>query len=291
MSWRRWSSTVASARRALRARGLGATDASSLVRHAFSPPMSAEALFLAPERPMSAGERTRLEGLAARRLAGEPLAYVVGVKEFWSLPFHVTPATLIPRPETELLLDLLLQRCPDKDTPLRVLDLGTGSGCLVVAALREYPHATGVAVDISVEALAVAARNARDLGISHRVSFLEQDMTTLDASAIGTFDVVLCNPPYIAAHEEALMDDHVVAYEPHTALFAARDGLAIYEALVPSLPALVTPRGHVLLEVGFAQAAAVADLFRGASATWSPPLIVQDLCAVPRCVAVHRVEG
>ncbi|KDO32679.1 hypothetical protein SPRG_02379 [Saprolegnia parasitica CBS 223.65] len=284
---KRWRSTVAAARQRLMARGLPRLDASALVRYAFDPPMSIEAMLLAPMTPMSDEQRSFVDALAARRLKGEPLAYVLGTKEFWSLSFKVTPATLIPRPETERLLDILLQKRQDKQEALRVLDLGTGSGCLLVAALTEYPRATGVGVDVSAAALDVASSNATALGVATRARFMEHDMTTLELHE--DFDVVLCNPPYIAVSEVDVMDAHVLAYEPHSALFADNNGLAVYEALITRLLSLVAPGGDVLLEVGFAQASTVASLFEGTPA-WSAPRIVYDFCGVPRCVAVQRCQ-
>ncbi|EQC32586.1 hypothetical protein SDRG_09903 [Saprolegnia diclina VS20] len=282
---KRWCTTVVAARQQLMARGLPRLDASALVRYAFDPPMTIEGMVSAPTTPLSEAQWSSVDALAARRLKGEPLAYVLGTKEFWSLPFRVTPATLIPRPETERLLDIMLQHRQDKGEALRVLDLGTGSGCLLVAALTEYPRATGLGVDVSAAALDVASSNAVALGVAARARFMEHDMTTLEL--YEDFDVVLCNPPYIALSEVDVMDDHVAAYEPHSALFADNNGLAVYEALIPRLPPLVAPGGDVLLEVGFTQAGTVASLFEGTPA-WSAPRIVFDLCGVARCVAVQR---
>ncbi|GLD99494.1 hypothetical protein PINS_up008220 [Pythium insidiosum] len=215
---------------------------------------------------------------------GEPLAYVLGFKEFWSMSFRVSADTLIPRSDSEVLIETLVSLYPSM-TALRVLDLGTGSGCLLLAALSEFPNATGVGIDISAGALDIARDNAQRLGFSHRSTFLEMDMETLpsanDVVFAQGFDVILCNPPYIPLQELALIAPDVLAHEPHGALFADGPdalksatasssgdlGLRFYESLERSARALlraeVASRGSaILMEIGSRQqAAAVRDLF------------------------------
>ncbi|RHZ17877.1 hypothetical protein DYB37_006292, partial [Aphanomyces astaci] len=238
--------------------------------------------------------------LTSRRLGGEPLAYVVGIKEFWSLPFKVTSDTLIPRPDSELLIETLL--CLHaKDSPLRILDIGTGSGCLLVAALTEFPSACGVAIDISPAALAVAQTNASTHDVASRATFVEQDMRRFDNishwSTPPPFDIVLCNPPYISVDEIPHMDtdgrflSFLVAYEPHEALFAAQDGLALYSDLRhPLLHRLLRSGGHVMFEVGFRQAQRVCDMYLSASFQRSNTLdqvIFQDIQGIDRVVVLQ----
>ncbi|ETW00089.1 hypothetical protein, variant [Aphanomyces invadans] len=295
MQSRRWLSTIRRARRRLAQRGVAASDINVLVAHAHDPPLSRESLFLHPDKLLTPAESQRLEDLTSRRLAGEPLAYVTGVKEFWSLPFKVTKDTLIPRPDSELLIDTLLN-LHTKDDPLRILDIGTGTGCLIVAALAEFPNATGVAIDISPAALQVARHNADTHGMASRMICIEQDMRRFDRDmtlhwATPPFDVVLCNPPYISMDEVPWMDAHVVLHEPHLALFADHDGLALYSVLrSPLRDQLLRPGGHVLFEVGFAQAARVVDLYKGASFIQSTRLdrmVVQDVQGIDRVVVMQ----
>ncbi|KAF0698426.1 Aste57867_10955 [Aphanomyces stellatus] len=292
---RRWlSTTLREARRRLVQRGIVSTELNAILAHVFHPPLSREMIFMQPDMPMTTTHSHILDEMSARRLAGEPLAYILGEKDFWSLPFKVTPETLIPRPETELLIDLVLSLHNDKNATFRLLDIGTGSGCLVVAALTEFPNATGVAIDISTGALAVAEENAARHGVTKRVNFLEQDMRTLPVNNLGChalFDVVLCNPPYIARTDTAAMDAHVLAYEPHSALFADDDGLALYKHLREPLAVMVRPGGHVLFEVGYQQARHVRDWYL-ASDAYQPSeklkeTIVPDLQGHDRVVALQ----
>ncbi|RHY66118.1 hypothetical protein DYB34_006999 [Aphanomyces astaci] len=302
---RRCVSTIRDAKARLVGRGLASSDVTTLLSHAHDPPLSRESLYLHPDKLL----------LTSRRLGGEPLAYVVGVKEFWSLPFKVTSDTLIPRPDSELLIETLL--CLHaKDSPLRILDIGTGSGCLLVAALTEFPSACGVAIDISPAALAVAQTNATTHDVASRATFIEQDLRRLDNishwSTPPPFDIVLCNPPYISVDEIPHMDtdgrilsfrlgsnqqqtygimDAVVAYEPHEALFAAKDGLALYSDMRhPLLRRLLRPGGHVLFEVGFRQAQRVCDMYLSASFQRSNTLdqvIFQDIQGIDRVVVLQ----
>ncbi|OQS04216.1 ATP-binding Cassette (ABC) Superfamily [Thraustotheca clavata] len=283
----RWQSTLAVVRRQLLERGLAHADVNALLKQVFTPPLTTTALFLEQDKPMTNEQETRVHALAMRRIRGEPLAYVLGTKEFWSLPFQVTHDTLIPRPETELLLEMLLKYKPNKDEKLRILDMGTGSGCLLISALMEYPQAHGIGIDISSAALTIASKNANEHGVAQRCELLYRDMTNLKHWN-QSFNVVLCNPPYIGQQEVTLMDNHVVQYEPHSALFADNQGLAIYQALAPSLNTIVAPNGIVLFEIGFTQANAVVDLFDN-SIHWARPIVMKDLAQLPRCVLVQRL--
>lgn len=191
------------------------------------------------------------DALLDRRVRREPLAYILGHREFWSLDFLVSPATLIPRPDSEAIVEAALAACPN---PRRVLDLGTGTGCLLLTVLHERPSAFGVGVDISPDAARLAARNAHRLGLGDRAAFVCSDWTE---ALSGRFDLVLSNPPYIETEAvEELMPD-VSEYEPRRALDGGPDGLAAYRRIIRALPHIMVPMGVTVLELGAAQADAV----------------------------------
>jgi release factor glutamine methyltransferase len=195
--------------------------------------------------------------LLARRLAREPMAYITGRREFWGLDFATSPATLIPRPDSETLIEAALAARPDRGRVKHILDLGTGTGCLLLAALQEYPQAVGVGVDNAPAAAALAARNAASLGLGHRAAFLAGDW----ASALaGTFDLIFSNPPYIPAADIPGLMPEVAAYEPHAALDGGADGLDAYRAILEVLPALLAAGGLAVLELGSGQAQLVGSM-------------------------------
>ncbi|MGB3721998.1 MAG: peptide chain release factor N(5)-glutamine methyltransferase, partial [Pacificimonas sp.] len=185
--------------------------------------------------------------LIARRASGEPLAYITGNAEFWSLPFRVTPDTLIPRADSESLIEAALAHLPRP--PLKILDLGTGSGCLLLAALSEYPGAQGLGVDASDAALAVAADNAARLGMAERTGFQQGDWC---AGVTGAYDLILCNPPYVDRAD--MLGPGVREYEPGAALFAADSGLSDYRLILPQLAGRLTADGLAIFEIGAGQA-------------------------------------
>jgi release factor glutamine methyltransferase len=194
--------------------------------------------------------------LVERRLAHEPVAYITGRQEFYGLPFIVTPATLIPRGDSETLVEAALAERPGA---ARVLDLGTGSGALLLAVLACLREAQGVGIDRSEDAVAVAARNAEQLGLRPRASFREGDWHAAGwADDLGTFDLILCNPPYVEA--DAALDPQVRDFEPATALFAGPEGLDDYRILIPQLQVLMRPGAVAILEIGANQAEAVTAL-------------------------------
>ena len=218
-----------------------------------------------------------------RRRRREPLAYIVGRREFWSLDFAVGPGVLIPRPESELLVEQALKHFPDSNAPLRVLDLGTGSGCLLLSFLSERPNAQGLGVDLSEAALTIAEKNAASLGLSGRASFQRSDWLE---NVSGTFDVILINPPYIAETAIGGLQPEVATYEPASALYAGSDGLDAYRVIASSLRERMAAGGHAFLEVGQGQAPAVDALLSGQG------LLVEgtvcDLAGIPRCVIAAR---
>ena len=224
------------------------------------------------------------EALVARRAEREPLALILGRREFWSLDFAVSPATLVPRPDTETLITAALGAFADRAAPRRVLDLGTGSGCLLLATLSEFSRAFGIGVDRSAAAAVLAARNAAMLGLAGRSAFLCGDW----AAALGApFDLVLCNPPYIpTAQLDGLMPE-VARHEPRAALDGGTDGLAAYRRLVPDLGRLLALGGVAVLEVGADQAGAVARLARHAGFAVAR---YQDLSGIARALALRPLS-
>jgi release factor glutamine methyltransferase len=218
------------------------------------------------------------ENMVERRAAGEPVAYITGTRAFWSLTLRVTPDTLIPRPDTETLIEVALRLC--RRSPGRILDLGTGSGALLLAALSEWPDASGIGVDISAAALAVAAENARATGLAGRACFRPGDWgEALDER----FDLVLGNPPYIGEGEH--LPDDVRRHEPASALFAGHDGLDAYRRILPQLPKLLATAGLAVLEIGHTQGEALLAMARAQGLAAS---LHQDLAGRDRCVALWQ---
>lgn len=203
--------------------------------------------------------------MLARRAVREPLALILGRREFWSLEFEVADSTLVPRPDSETLVEAVLAARPAAQGRVaRVLDLGTGTGCLLLATLSEYPAAFGIGVDRSPAAAALAARNAARLGLGGRSAMLAGDWNTALA---GRFDVVLSNPPYIPSADIAGLMPEVAAWEPGSALDGGADGLVAYRRIVAALPALLAPGGLAVLELGIGQAPDVIALAHAAGFT------------------------
>ncbi len=217
------------------------------------------------------------ESLIKRRIGREPVAYIVGFKEFWSLELEVTPDVLIPRPETETIVEEVLGRYPSSSTPLKILDLGTGSGCLLAALLKEFPNARGLGIDESDKALAVAARNIARHGFAARAEF--RNGNWLDGVA-GDWDVVVSNPPYIPSADLAGLEPDVRGYEPVGALDGGPDGLESVRALASGFRRLQI--GMALVEIGAGQAESAQALM--AAAGLSVQRIARDLAGIPRVV-------
>ncbi len=202
-------------------------------------------------------DATAYTALVHRRAAHEPMAFIIGHQEFWSLDFLVSPATLIPRPDSETIVQAALDLPP----PGRVLDLGTGTGCLLLSVLHERPGAFGIGVDLSPDAAALAAANARHVGLANRSAFLCGNWA---AALTGSFDLILSNPPYIEADTIAGLMPEVAMHEPRSALDGGPDGLDAYRTIVGALPTLLTSDGAAVLELGIGQAAPVAALAHAA---------------------------
>lgn len=236
-----------------------------------------------PERVVSGEALRRFEALVERRASREPLAYLTGMKEFWGLEFRVDPSTLIPRPDTETLVDTALAWSRENGPPARVLDIGTGSGCLLVSLLREWPDSRGVGVDPSVAALAVAAANAECLGVGDRATW----RAALPLPEAEMFDVVVANLPYIPTAEIAMLAPDVRDHEPRTALDGGPDGLAIIRAVAVELPRLMRPGALAAFEVGIGQATELQS-FLAAFPTLDRVGMRTDLAGVERVVHARR---
>ena len=243
-------------------------------------------------------------GLVARRVAGEPTQYLTGKQEFWGLEFEVRPGVLIPRPETEHLIEVVLERLGprgikirmDTGEPsphLRIADIGTGSGCLAVALAYELPHADVVATDISGLALQVAQRNAERPGVADRVRFVQSNL--LDAVASdsanrdGVFDVIVSNPPYVALDEAATLPREVREHEPHAALFSGPTGVEMYAQLIRQAAELLRDRGILALELGYNSPDHVLKIVREHPG-WANVSITNDLAGIPRVLGGERLR-
>lgn len=245
--------------------------------------MSREAMLAHPEAAPPRRARREFDEALRRRVCGEPLARITGEKEFWSLPFLLAPETLIPRPDSETVVEAALGLTPDREGAHAVLDLGTGCGCLLLALLAELPAARGLGVDCSPGAVAVAAANAERLGLSARARFRLGDW---DAGPGGPFDIIVSNPPYLAERDRESLAPEVREHEPPRALFAGADGLDAYRSLAPALWRLLAPGGIAVVEVGAGQAAAVAGCLSGAGLAVGAPY--PDLAGHPRALPAAK---
>jgi release factor glutamine methyltransferase len=239
-------------------------------------------LYCSFDKPVAQHELDAFRELVRRRGAGEPVAYILGRKEFYGLSFEVGPGVLVPRPETEHVVDQVLALIP-KEEQRRVLDVGTGSGAIAVAIARERPKAQVTASDISNEALTFARRNARQHGVEDRIEFMEGD---LFADCHGRFHVIVSNPPYIDPAEAGDLPGDVIGFEPQQALFAGERGLEIIRRLIESAPRALVSGGALVMEIGYRQATAVKELAQSFG-RFSGILIVRDYADRDR-VAVLR---
>ena len=235
--------------------------------------------------PMDQVCADRLAAMVARRLEGEPISRIRGWREFWSLRFAVSPATLDPRPDSETLIEAAVgwaSRNAVKDRPLRLLDLGTGSGCLLLALLSELPKAQGIGIDINPDALATARRNATSLGLGDRAAFAEHSFTD-DLGALGNFDVILSNPPYIPTDEIDGLAVDVKSFDPALALDGGADGMACWTQLLPRLAAVLAVDGMAFVEIGRGQENAVTAAAEKVNLQLCDSHC--DLAGITRCLA------
>ncbi len=240
------------------------------------------------QHQLTMDDAARLEAFAQRRLAGEPVARILGTKEFWGLPLKLSADTLVPRPDTETVVEAVLEilRAEGRtQTPLRIADLGTGSGAILLALLTELPDALGIGTDLSAAALDTAKANARDLGLASRADFIVSDY------AVGLsdqFDVIVSNPPYIRSDDIAALAPEVRGYDPHLALDGGHDGLEAYRRIAPQAAMLLSPRGLLVLEVGQDQDDDVARLVTAAGLTVTGPART-DLAGTGRAVVGRKM--
>lgn len=256
-------------------------EARLLLAHAMG--STAEALLRDPRAPVPPEAAARFGAALKARLAATPVAHILGRQGFWTLDLAVSPATLIPRADSESLVEAALEACPDAAAPLRVLDLGTGTGCLLLAVLSERPRGFGIGVDRSPQAAALASRNARENGLAGRAAFLAGDWA---AALAGRFDLVLSNPPYIDSAAIAGLMPEVSRHEPRLALDGGADGLDAYRALAAALPGLLAPGGVAVLELGQGQRPAVEAL--ALAAGLAPLGCRRDLGGVERALTLAK---
>jgi release factor glutamine methyltransferase len=275
---------LAAARATLREAGIesAALDARLLVAHALN--MRVETIVAWPERPLPQSASDALELAVSRRAAYEPIAYIVGHKEFWSLDFHVGPGVLVPRPDTETLVAAVLDHVGDRSRPFTILDLGTGTGCILLSLLSELPGASGIGVDIDATAIRSAQTNADLLGVAPRARFIRSAwMAGIDHQ----FDIVVSNPPYIATDDiSALPAD--VRHEPALALDGGRDGLHAYRAIIADVGRVLAPGGLLAVEIGWGQREAVEALLRKRGLVLNESRA--DFNGVVRCILARRLS-
>jgi release factor glutamine methyltransferase len=260
-------------------------------------------LYSHPEQELDAATRERYFSLIARRASGVPTQHLTGHQEFWGLDFEVTPDVLIPRPETEHVIEVVLERlgvvacsAPSvRDAPLRIADVGTGSGCIAVALAHELPNSGIVATDISTTSLKVARRNAARHNVSARIDFVECNLldalfhqSPITSHQSPLLDVIASNPPYIGREEAATLPREVREHEPHAALFAGETGTEIYAPLIAQAAALLKPDGILVLELGYNSAEHVSRLLNVAE--WCDVAITDDLAGIKRVASARRIH-
>ncbi len=255
-------------------------DARLLIAHALD--IERTTVLTHGERVLTPEEIQKLDALAARQLKREPVARIIGAKEFWSLALEIDSSVLVPRPETETVVELVLDSVVNdarRSETLRILDIGTGSGALLLALLKELEHAAGTGTDVSEDALQVARANAERYGLTPRCHFANCNMA---AGLRGPFDLIVSNPPYIASSDIAGLEPEVRDYDPALALDGGPDGLECYRAIAIEARRLLAPGGRLVVELGQGQEAAVRGLFNEAGLTAGEAR--QDLAGIPRAL-------
>jgi release factor glutamine methyltransferase len=283
--------TVESARRTLTARlksaGIDSAELDARMFAGAALHLDLTGLITATRRIVTQDEAASLENFMQRRLAGEPVARILGVKEFWGLPLQLSPATLIPRPDTETVVELALEMERGEhgtNRSPRIADIGTGSGAILLALLSEWPNATGVGTDISLEALRTASRNAAHLGFAARAAFVACNYA---AALSGEFDLIVSNPPYIRSAEITELGREVRNFDPFAALDGGADGLDAYRELIPQAARLLTPGAALIVEAGCGQSGPIAELLAASGLTSEGPPKA-DLAGIPRAVAGRK---
>ena len=241
-------------------------------------------LYAHPERELTAEEQDRYDEVIRERARGCPTQYIIGHQEFWGLDLLVSPAVLIPRPETEHLIEAVLEliKRREPEEKLRLVDVGTGSGCIALALASELPQAEIHACDLSDEALEMARANAARLGVENRIAFRKSDL--LSAYAGETFDFVVSNPPYVGESEADKVQRQVREFEPKVAVFSGQEGMDIYRRLIPQAKEALKPGGWFAAEIGFSAESKVRELLAG----WDEVQVTPDLQGIPRVIAARR---
>ena len=283
--------TVEAARRALASRfreqGIDSAELDARLLAGAALGLDLTGLMTATTRIITQHEAAHLENFTRRRLAGEPVARILGVKEFWGLPLQLSPATLVPRPDTETVVELawrVIGTSPRRDLPLRIVDIGTGSGAILLALLSELSDAFGVGTDISVPALRTASSNAARLGLAQRAAFVACDYATALSSP---FDLIVSNPPYIRSADIEGLATEVRDFDPLAALDGGADGLDAYRRIAPEAARLLAPGGALVMEVGQGQSSDVRGLMAAVGLKlWGAPQA--DLAGIQRAVAFQK---
>lgn len=239
-------------------------------------------LYAHPERALSNDEAERYEQIVSERASGKPSQYITGHQEFWGLDLIVTPAVLIPRPETEHIVEATLELAPNRSAPLRIVDLGTGSGCIALALGHELPQATICAADISEEALEVARINCEHLNMASRIELRRSDLLNAFAES-DKFDFIVCNPPYVSELKPETVQKQVREFEPRVAVFSGPTGLEAYERLIPQARDRLAPGGWLVMEIGYSIENDVRALLQG----WTEIRVKADLQGIPRVIAAR----
>ena len=244
--------------------------------------VSREQLLVSMDNELTNAQHAEYQRLTSLRAERRPMAQILGRREFWGMEFNVSEATLDPRPDSETLIEAVLERVADRAAPLKILDLGTGTGCLMLSLLRELPSASATAVDICPAALDVARSNALSLGLSGRVQFLGSNWCE---HVSGSFDIVISNPPYIPTQDIEALEPEVSQYEPRLALDGGKDGLDCYRIIVGKLPQLLADGGFAALEIGIGQQNALELLTQQSGLKLAA--VKKDLGGIPRVVVIN----
>ncbi|WP_025032694.1 peptide chain release factor N(5)-glutamine methyltransferase [Bradyrhizobium sp. DOA9] len=283
--------SIESARRALaaqlRSAGLDEAELDARILIGAALGLDLTGLIAQAARPLTAAEASRLAQHAQRRIAGEPVARILGTREFWGLPFRLSEATLVPRPDTETVVELALEILRERKAsrPPRIADIGTGSGAILLALLHEIPDAFGVGTDLSQNALGTARGNAAALGLADRAAFVA---CSYAAALRGPFDLIVSNPPYIPSAEIPRLSVEVREHDPHLALDGGNDGYDAYRALIPQASERLAPGGALVVEAGRGQAQNIETLMRAAALSLDRPPKA-DLAGISRAVSARKM--
>jgi release factor glutamine methyltransferase len=258
-----------------------ALDAEVLARHVLE--CDRATLLTRARDPLPSAFARLYDELVQRRIAREPIAYIVGHREFWGLEFAVTPDVLIPRPETELVIEESLAAFPHRPLVRNIIDIGTGSGCLAVILAVEYASAHVIAIDVSPLALEVARNNASKHHVSERIDFIQGDVLR---GVADTADLIVSNPPYVPDSDAPTLQPEVARYEPQTALYAGHDGLGVIRRLLVDAPSRLAPKGRLIVEFGFGQESGVRDA--AVQSGWTIERVRRDLQGIPRVAVLRR---